>query len=507
MPHDGAPRVLALVLPDLPLQRIRRGRTGDAAERPLAVLAEGRVLHRDGAAAAAGVRIGATAAEALAACGRLEAAPLDPAADRAALRALAEAMLALAPTVEVSPPDALLLDAGAAHLLAPGRPAPGASAAELGEQVLARRALDTAAEMGWAARAAVATGRGPARALACHACAPAVRVAPGETARAVARLPLEALGLPEDVARRLAALGVADAGGLARLPEGSLAHRFGPAGVAAARLARGEDDSPLAPYVPATLPEEALDLEAPADAADPLLFALKRLADRVAARLAGRSLGATRLRVVLRLDPRGEERIAVPLARPTAVAARWLLPIREHLFSLRLPAAVTGLRLAAIEVASVLPEQLAIGDRPEAQDALDGVLARLGVRLGDGAAFAAEPVESYRPEGAYRAVPFRSPRGRPPSSAAAASPPRPTRLLAAPAPIVAEGEGGRLTALRIDGRAWTVLGMKGPERLRGEWWSSGFDRDYYRVRLDGLGDCWVFRDAADGRLYLHGFFD
>ena len=306
MRRDGAPRVLALVLPDLPVQRIRR-RRGGGAERPLAVLADGRVLHRDGAAAAAGVRIGATAAEALAACGRLECVPLDPAADRAALHALAEAMLALAPAVEVSPPDALLLDAGAAHLLAPGRrPGPGASAAALGEHALARRALETAAGMGWEARAAVATGRGPAMAIARHAASAAVRVAPEETARAVAGLPLEALGLPADVVRRLAALGIADAGALAGLPEGSLAHRFGPAGVAAARLARGEDGTPLSPHVPATLPEEALDLDAPADIADPLLFGLKRLADRVAARLAGRGLGATRLRVVLRLDPRGE---------------------------------------------------------------------------------------------------------------------------------------------------------------------------------------------------------
>jgi protein ImuB len=84
---------------------------------------------------------------------------------------------------------------------------------------------------------------------------------------------------------------------------------------------------------------------------------------------------------------------------------------------------------------------------------------------------------------------------------------RPTRLLVVPAPVVAEGEGGRLTALRVEGRARAVLAFEGPERLRGEWWSSPFDRDYYRVRLDGLGECWVYRDGGDGRLYLHGFFD
>jgi protein ImuB len=495
----------------------------------VAIVAEGRVVCCDDAARAAGVRPGAPIAAALAACGRLLAVAQDLAAERAALRALAEVMLALAPAVELAPPDVLLLDASAAHLVArraePGlgrtrderrgdaRDGPGLP----GEEELARRALCAAEDMGYAARAVVADGRGPARALARHAERPVVAVPPGAAASALAPLPLEALGLPPDVAARLAGLGIRDAGALARLPAGTLAHRFGAAGVLAVRLARGEDDSPLVAFVPETLPEEGLELEAPAETADPLLFGLKRLADRVAARLAGRGLGATRLRVVLKLDPRGEERIVAPLSSPSASAGRWLLPLKEHLFSLRLPGAVTGVRLAALEVAPLAAEQLAIGDRPEAVAALDGVLARLAVRLGDGAMFAAEPVDRHRPEQAYRPVPFRpdralarngaAPAGNGAGAAAEAPQQRPTRLLAVPQPIVAEGEGGRLTALRIDGRARSVLALDGPERLRGEWWCSPFDRDYYRVRVEAVGDCWVYRDGRDGRLYLHGFFD
>jgi protein ImuB len=500
----SAPRVVAVLVPDLPLQRVARGREPAGGEaRPLAVVAEGRVLCADAAARAEGVRSGATAAEALAACGRLALVPADPAVDRGALRALAEALLGLAPAVELAGPDVLLLDASAAHLVAPGT-GPGSREAE---EHLATRAVAVAAEMGYAARATVATGRGTARALVRHVPGPVSWIPADATVRALAALPAGALGLGPEVVSRLAALGVDRAGALAALPEGTLAHRFGPAGVLAARLARGEDDTPLVPYVPDALPDEGLELEAPAESAEPLLFGLKRLADRVAARLAGRGLGATRLRVVLKLDPRGEERIAVPLAAPTAAASRWLLLLKEHLFSLRLPAAVIALRLAAVEVAPVAPEQLAIGDRPEALAALEGVLARLAVRLGDGALFAAEPVDRHRPEGAYRAVPFRAGGRRGRAVEEDPAPPRPTRLLAAPAPVVAEGEGGRLTALRVDGRARPVLALEGPERLRGEWWAGPFDRDYYRVRLEGLGDCWVFRDAGDGRLYLHGFFD
>jgi protein ImuB len=135
---------------------------------------------------------------------------------------------------------------------------------------------------------------------------------------------------------------------------------------------------------------------------------------------------------------------------------------------------------------------------------------------------AAEPVERYRPEAAWRTVPFRPPRagaggfadeaaggpagrgGAPPRETAGG---RPTRLLATPQLVVATGEGGRVTALRLGARAHAVLSFEGPERLAGEWWSAPFDRDYYRASVEGLGDCWIYRDGADGRLWLHGFFD
>ncbi|MFY3746752.1 DNA polymerase Y family protein, partial [Anaeromyxobacter sp. Red801] len=127
MPREpAAPRVVALQLPDLPLQRVLRGRERSAGGGPaaplaaLAVLDDGRVVCCTPAARAAGVRPGQSAAEALAACGRLEAVVRDAAADLAALRALAEVLLGIAPAVEVAAPDVLLLDAGAARLLAAG---------------------------------------------------------------------------------------------------------------------------------------------------------------------------------------------------------------------------------------------------------------------------------------------------------------------------------------------------------------------------------------------------
>jgi len=521
MRPDGAPRVLSLFVPALPMQRALRGRS---ARGPLAVVDQGCVVHCTAPARAAGVRPGDSLVQARAACAGLAAVPLDRAGDRAALEALAEAMLALSPAVEIAPPDALHLDAGT------GR---GVDAEE--ERRLAERALALARALGWRGRVAVADGKGPSLALARYGAEALVRVAPGEATRALARLPLQALELPAAMAERLAAVGVGDAGALARLPPETLAHRFGPAGAAAARLARGEDPRPLVPFAPETFPEEAWDLEGTdvgvLSSAEPLLFAVKRLADRVAARLAGRGLGASRLRLTLVLDPRGEERLLVPLARPGADAAAWLVPLRERLGVLRLPAPVRGLKLSVVEAAEVPAEQLAAGDRPEVLRALEVVLSRLAARLGEGALFAAEPADRHRPEAAYRPAPFREDAARvgagkegvvasrgarrngaanggaAPGLDAAPLAVRPTRLLEPPHPVVAEGEGGRLTALRVDGSAHGVLALAGPERLAGEWWSDPFDRDYYRIRLRDLGDLWIFRDGRDGRLWLHGFFD
>jgi protein ImuB len=520
--------VLAVTVPGLSLQRALRARS---APGPLAVVDAGTVVQCTAAARSAGVRPGDSLLQARAACAGLAAVPRDPAADRAALRALAEALLALAPTVEVVLPDTLLLDAGAAHLALPGG-APAEAEVRLAEQALA-----LCRELGWRGRAAVASGKGPAQALACHAGRDVVRAAPEETAAALARLPLAALALPAGVVERLAAVGIGDVGGLARLPPETLAHRFGPEGAAAARRARGEDPRPLVPFVPETFPEEAWDLEGTEvgvlSSAEPVIFAVKRLADRVAARLAGRGLGAGRLRLTLLLEPRGEERLDLPLARPGADAGPWLVPLRERIGALRLPAPVRGLRLSVVEAAEVPAEQLAVGDRPEVRRALEVVLSRLAARLGEAALFAAAPADRHRPEAAYQAAPFSGPgrgawagkapgnggtrgtarRGADlagtPGDAASAStlPVRPTRLLEPPRPVVAEGEGGRLTALRIDGVAHGVVALAGPERLAGEWWSDPFDRDYYRVRLEQLGDLWVYRDGRDGRLWLHGFFD
>ena len=504
-PERGPPRVLAVVVPALPLQRVLRARPPAGA---LAVVSEGVVRHATAPALAAGVRPGDSLVQARAACAGLEAVPLDAAADRAALRALAEALLSLSPVVEVAHPDAVLLDAAGARLVRQRAGGGGAGAGGAG----ARRSAATWASgaawrwptaRGWRWRSPATPagsgrgrrrGRGRGRSPRCRSrrstCPPRWRA-----------------GSPR--------WGWSDAGALAALPAETLAHRFGAPGAAAGRLARGVDPRPLVPFAPETFPRERWDLDGEVgvlESAEPVLFAAKRLADRVAARLAGRGLGASRLRLTLFLDPRGEERVDLPLARPGADAALWLAPLRERLAGLRLPAPVRGLDLAVVEAAEVPAEQLAVGDRPEVARALDVALSRLAARLGERRPLRRRVGRPAPARGGLPGdpVPPRAGAGRGAGAGDGAPEPppgRPTRLLDPPRPVVALGEGGRLTSLRVDGAARAVLSLAGPERLAGEWWSEPFDRDYYRARLEGLGEAWIYRDGRDGRLWLHGFFD
>ena len=85
------------------------------------------------------------------------------------------------------------------------------------------------------------------------------------------------------------------------------------------------------------------------------------------------------------------------------------------------------------------------------------------------------------------------------------SSPRPVFLL--PEPIVVSGELERGCALEWEGDRGVVLKAWGPERLRGEWWDSPFERDYYVVDLEDGERLWIYRDGLAGTLLLHGIFD
>jgi protein ImuB len=290
--------------------------------------------------------------------------------------------------------------------------------------------------------------------------------------------------------------------------------------------------------------EERMELDWPAEAMEPLLFALKTLFDRLCARLRGRIRAAVRLELVLRLDPAGEARVPLTLARPTA-QARILLDLARHrIADLTLPNPVVGVSATLLETSEDRGRQLPLGDEPAGDAALEVVLSRLATALGQEALFSAEVAAEHRPEGAYASRAFRPPEpehgllaeaahaspraeehalplvsaGDPPPRAVSlpSEPPqmrgtlreRPARFFERPASLDAEiGAAGEIVSARLLGRRRKVEAYAGPERLCGQWWEDTYARDYYRVHFEGLGQAWIYRDQRDGRFYLQGMFD
>jgi protein ImuB len=323
----------------------------------------------------------------------------------------------------------------------------------------------------------------------------------------------------------LRSLGLTTLGEVAALPAGAVIARLGAAGLRAHRLCRGDDETPFVAEPLAEIFEERMELDWPAEAMEPLLFALKTSFDRLCARLCGRARAAVRLELVLRLDPAGEARIPLTLARPTAQARVLLDLARYRIADLTLPNPVAGVSVTILETSEDAGRQLPLGDEPDGDASLEVVLSRLASALGEETLFSAELGDGHRPEKAYVSRPFRPPgpdRGllaeaaRAPERSLWSAPPqlraifreRPARFFDRPASLDAEiGSAGEIVSARLLGRRRKVEACAGPERLCGEWWEATYARDYYRVHFEGLGQVWLYRDERDGRFYLQGMFD
>jgi protein ImuB len=175
----------------------------------------------------------------------------------------------------------------------------------------------------------------------------------------------ERLGLPERQAENLVEalrrLGVGRLGELAKLPPDAVADRFGPAGLRALRLARGEDE--LLVLTQRGAWEELIEeIELPeGTAGSQLERALELLVDRLLAapRRKGRTVLGLRLGALL--GGGGSWSVAQGLGRPTASARALravLLPRLEEL-----PAPAVSLRLRAVGLGERAAEQLELALR------------------------------------------------------------------------------------------------------------------------------------------------
>ncbi|TYO85194.1 Y-family DNA polymerase [Oceanicella actignis] len=541
-PASPAPRgrrILSLWLPHMGAERALR-RAGLDADAPFALIAPiggaATAVSVNAAALALGLRAGMTLADARALHPALAVAWRDPAAEARLLAALLRWAGRFSPwaAIEDGPPGegGLIADVtGCAHLFG-------------GEAALARLMLRELGARGLTARLAVADTRGGAWALARFGAASpdgAAIAPPGTLRAALATLPAAALRLPEETVRALARLGLRRVGDIAGMPRAALARRFGVELTRRLDQALGAEPEPVSPARPAPVFAVRLTLPEPIGLRADIEAALKRLLERLCARLEAEGRGARRLRLEIRRADGGAQAQELGLAQAMRDPAR-ILPLFDAALArleagfgvdaVRLEATMTE-PLSARRVRGCLDAQAAAMRRrhgPQAQQdaqAAEAVFAdllgRLGARIGLERLFRLHPGDSHIPERAARllAAAWSEPHagGWPPPDAprpAALLTPEPAQPLAAAEPDAerggarraadggaAGGEGGGgaerpPVRLRWRGRVLELARVSGPERIAPEWWLDdpawrAGARDYWRVETTAGARLWLFR--------------
>ena len=201
------------------------------------------------------------------------------------------------------------------------------------------------------------------------------------------------------------------------------------------------------------------------------------------------------------------------LPRPQRSSQVLLSVLREKLSHVSLKAPVEALELSIPEVTQGAEEVRDLFDRRvSSTEGLDALLVRLESSLGEGRVSSPRPASSHRPEHGIRWVPFqprpltRKPK-RPHFFPERDDRIRPFFLFPNPEAVEWSIRGHSLFIHRRDREKVLVKAISAYERITGEWWKVGFERDYHHVLLDGGILWWVFRDLRTHQWFLHGVFD
>jgi protein ImuB len=454
------------------------------------------VVAANGLAGGAGIRAGMRRRQAEAICPAVVSLGADRGAEAAAFEAVAGAVEALVPRVEVAAPGLLFVPVAGAVGYYGGE----------GPLVLAvAGAIDAA--VGSGARLGLADGPFAARmAAGSNGCGPVIVA---DTRDFLARLDVSVLGL-EEMAATFKWLGITTLGSLSALPRAAVASRFGTCGLEAHRLASGEDRVVSPRAIPEDLAvEERFD--PPLGDLEQAAFIAKSLAHRLLAGL--QPWGGAPHRVEIEAESAaGEVRSrtwrSVDSFSEVEVAERVRWQVRAWVDSGGIPGGMVRLRLSPAD-RSDRGRSLRLGDDAASEAEAHRALARAQTLVGPDGVLQARPqggrgpgerVHWHRwgevPPALERDLQAPWP-GRIPEPSPALVPPQPR-------PVEVEWDGGFPTRVRLGSRWEPVLAWAGPWRCTGRWWEGEGHADRYQI-VTSVG---AFRcEARDGVCYLTGVYD
>lgn len=457
----------------------------------------------DAAAKKIGVRVGMPAAKAQAIFRGLMLVDADPVADAAALDRLGVWALGhYSPIVAVDGTDGLVMDTeGADHL-------------QGGELPMITGICNLFRSRKLTAKVAIADTWGAA-----HACVRAITrdmviVPRGEIVRAVEKLPISLLRLPEKVVQDLRLLGFQTIGELSNTPRAPLALRFGPEVGRRLDQMYGRMSDPIDPIRTADVVEVSRSFQEPIGAAETINKYVGRLVVQLVAELEKRGLGARRTDLIVYKVDNTIQAIRAGTAKPARDVA-WLTKLfRDRTEKIEPGFGIEKLVLVAVAAEPLAEEQKAsslVEEETTDFTPLIDIFANRGQRV-----YRVAPFASDVPERSVRRV---SAVAEETEASWVSHWRRPIRLFPRPEQIqaIALMPDYPPASITWRGRRLRVRRADGPERVFGEWWRTPNEleavRDYFAIENDDGERFWIYR-SGDGvdpetgshKWFIHGIF-
>ncbi len=427
----------------------------------------------------------------------------DPVADAAALDRIALWALGhYSPIVAVDGIDGLVLDTeGADHL-------------QGGELPMISGMVNLFRARKLTAKVAIADTWGAA-----HACVRAIGrdtviVPRGEILRAVEKLPLSLLRLPQTVVGDLRVLGFQTIGELSNTPRAPLALRFGPEVGRRLDQIFGRIAEPIDPIRTADLIEVSRSFQEPIAAAETINKYVGRLVVQLCAELGKKGLGVRRTDLIVHKVDNTVQAIRAGTAKPARDVA-WLTKLfKDRTDRIEPGFGIERLVLVAIAAEPLEEEQRASSLVEENDSDITPLIDILGNR--GQRAYRVAPVASDVPERSVKQI---SAVAEVVNETWVGYWRRPVRLFHQPELIEAiallPDHPPRSVTWR--GKRHRVVRADGPERVFGEWWKRPGEqdgvRDYFVIENESGERFWIFR-SGDGvdpktgshRWFMHGIF-